>query len=96
MDLPETATINEAPALLRAIAQSLQSGTGAAQLDAGALKTLDTSAVALLLHARRLAQASGRRFEVLNAPAKLAKLAQLYGVAELLSLSSSAPRDTAT
>ncbi len=39
------------------------------------------------MQARRLAVAQGRGFEVVGAPAKLAELARLYGVEELLSLS---------
>jgi phospholipid transport system transporter-binding protein len=61
-------------------------------IDARALQTFDTSAIALLLQARRLAQAAGRGLEITGAPAKLAELARLYGVEELLSLSPSAPR----
>ena len=38
-----------------------------------------------------MAQAAGRAFSVVHAPAKLGELARLYGVEELLSLSPSAP-----
>ncbi|MBC7717816.1 MAG: STAS domain-containing protein, partial [Pseudorhodobacter sp.] len=44
----------------------------------------DSSALAVLLECQRLAQASGRSFAVRGAPAKLAQLAQLYGMDELL------------
>ena len=57
-------------------------------VDASALTDFDTAALALLLQARRLAQAGGRAFEVHGAPPKLTQLAQLYGVAELLSLAA--------
>jgi phospholipid transport system transporter-binding protein len=69
------------------------SGTGVLRIDASALQAYDSSTIALLLQARRLAQAAraGRGFEVVGAPAKLAELARLYGVEELLSLSPAGP-----
>ena len=61
------------------------------RVDASALQAYDSSTIALLLQARRLAQAAGRGFEVIGAPGKLAELARLYGVEELLSLAPSSP-----
>ncbi len=90
MQLPATATIDEAAALMREVSAALESGSGAASIDAAALQSFDTSVVALLLHAGRLAQASGRPLQVVGAPAKLVQLAQLYGVDKLLSLSPEA------
>ncbi len=60
----------------------------APRIDASALATLDTSAIALLLECRRIAVAAGRQLEIDGVPPKLADLALLYGVAELLSPSS--------
>lgn len=91
MKLPESATLADAPALLAQLTQALAGGNGPLEIDAGALQNFDTSAIALLMQARRLAQADGRPFSVVGAPAKLAELAQLYGVEELLSLSPSKP-----
>ena len=86
MHLPATATLDEAAALAEALPGSLAAGSGPLSIDAGALQSFDTSVIALLLQARRLATAAGRGFQVTGAPAKLAQLAQLYGVEELLSL----------
>ncbi len=53
-------------------------------VDASGLKHFDSSALAVLLECRRLAQAWGKGFVVRNAPPKLAALAHLYGVDVLL------------
>jgi phospholipid transport system transporter-binding protein len=86
MQLPATATLDEAAALAEALPAGIATGSGPLSIDAGALQAFDTSVIALLLQARRLATAAGRGFQVTGAPAKLAQLAQLYGVEELLSL----------
>lgn len=86
MQLPATATLDEAAALAEALPGTIAAGSGPLSIDAGALQTFDTSVIALLLQARRLAAAAGRGFQVTGAPAKLAQLAQLYGVEDLLSL----------
>jgi phospholipid transport system transporter-binding protein len=80
MKLPATATLEQAAALWRDMGQATE------VVDASELKVFDTSAVALLLEARRRAQARGAKFSVQGAPPKLRELAQLYGVEELLSL----------
>jgi phospholipid transport system transporter-binding protein len=79
MQLPATATLTEAGALLDKLDES------ADVIDASALTSFDTSAVALLLEAARRAQARGARLVVRNAPPKLPQLAKLYGVDGLLS-----------
>ena len=84
LQLPATADLEQAPALLRAIDAALD-GDGL-QIDASALAQFDTSAIALLLHAQRGVKARGGTLRVLGAPPKLLELAQLYGVAELLPL----------
>ena len=86
MQLPDTATIDETAALAQTLPASVAEGSGPLVVDASELRRFDTSAIALLLQARRLATAAGRGFEVTGAPAKLAELARLYGVEELLSL----------
>ncbi len=91
MQLPENADIEHTAELAASLPAALAAGSGTFTLDASACKSIDTSTIALLLQARRLAQAAGREFAVSGAPAKLAALASLYGVAELLSLPSSGP-----
>ncbi len=92
MRLPETVTMASAGPLTQSVAAAAQDlgGQPAAgsplRIDAAALTQFDTAALALLLHARRAAKAAGRGFEVLGAPPKLRKLAQLYGVEDLLAL----------
>jgi len=87
MQLPATATLEQARALLQQIDAALEAAAGGAlQIDASALAEFDTSAVALLLHAGRMARQRGVQLTVAQAPAKLRELAQLYGVGELLSL----------
>lgn len=79
MKLPATATLAEARALIG------QLGDDTAVVDAGGLTAFDSSAIALLLEARRRAVARGQGFQVRQAPPKLKALAKLYGVDELLS-----------
>ncbi|MBS0447327.1 MAG: STAS domain-containing protein [Proteobacteria bacterium] len=83
--LPSTITAQEAPDAQRMLAQVLQHEpeTGVV-VDAAGLRTFDTSALAVLLECRRLAQAWGKGFVVRNAPDKLQALARLYGVDVLL------------
>lgn len=88
MQLPESATLEHAAALAATLPAAVAQGSGPFRVDAAALKSFDTSTIALLMQARRLAGAGGRGFEVVGAPSKLAELARLYGVEELLSLSS--------
>ena len=52
--------------------------------DASTLKTVDSSALAVLLACRREAMAAGKTFSVHGLPARLRQLAGLYGVAELI------------
>jgi phospholipid transport system transporter-binding protein len=96
MKLPEHATLEQAAELALALPAALAEGGGALRIDASQLKAFDSSTIALLMQAHRLAQAAGRGFEVTGVPAQLTQLAQLYGVDGLLSPSneSSAPRPT--
>ena len=88
MKLPETATLDEAAALAATLPALVAQGSGPLRVEAAALKTFDSSTIALLLQAQRLAKAAGRGFEIADLPAPLLALAQLYGVDALLSLSS--------
>ena len=86
MQLPANATLEHAAALAAALPAAVADGSGVFSIDASALTAYDTSTIALLMQARRGAQAAGRGFTVTGAPAQLAQLAALYGVEELLSL----------
>ncbi len=88
MQLPANVTLADANIVLDSLQVALADGSGPLHIDASALTSFDTSAVALLLHARRAARVAGRPFQILGAPAKLAELARLYGVEELLALTS--------
>jgi phospholipid transport system transporter-binding protein len=57
-------------------------------VDAAGLRQFDSSALAVLLECRRLAEKSGRSFQLSGAPPRLSQLARLYGVAELLGFDS--------
>ena len=82
MKLPPKLTLDDAAVALEALPAD-----GSAQMvDAAELREFDSSALALLLEAKRRAQARGQAFEVRAAPLKLKQLAQLYGVAELLGM----------
>ena len=84
--LPASVTMHDASAALRSIETALAAGSGPLEIDASALTDVDTAAVALLLQARRLAQASGSAVTLANAPDKLVALARLYGVESLLDV----------
>ncbi|MCI1190463.1 STAS domain-containing protein [Calidifontimicrobium sp. SYSU G02091] len=84
--LPATLTHREATATLASLAAAFGSpGAGEVRLDASALRQFDTSAIAVLLECRRLAQQRGRTLRIDGLPAPLLELARLYGVEELLT-----------
>jgi phospholipid transport system transporter-binding protein len=91
MLLPDTVTLAQAASLLPRLDAEVDGaaagGSGRFVMDASALAAFDTSAIALVLQARRLAEARGLVFELRALPAQLRQLAELYGVAELLSAS---------
>ena len=87
--LPATVTIAEARDTLRMLAQAVpQEPDAEVTVDASGLTRFDTSALAVLLECRRLAQSGGRGFAVRQVPPKLAALAALYGVDVLLFAAS--------
>ena len=98
MQLPATATLHQAAALAATLPAAVAAGNGVLRIDASALTELDSSTLALLLQARRLAQAAGRTVVVDGAPLKLRQLAALYGLAGLLPLAepAAAPLSTST
>ncbi len=90
--LPEVLTLREANTTLQMLEQSMRSDDAATlTIDASALRTFDTAAVAVLLECRRLAGAWNRGFEVRGAPPKLSDLVQLYGVESLLAFAAPRP-----
>jgi phospholipid transport system transporter-binding protein len=96
MQLPATLTLQQAAATSRALDAAVAEGSGPFTIDATPLATMDTATIAVLLQARRTAEAAGRPFAVAGAPAKLVQLASLYGVAELLGLSTAGSASTAS
>lgn len=84
MKLPEDAGVEAAPGLAESMPKALAESTGTWRIDASALKAFDSSTIALLLHARRLATKAHRELEVVGLPAQLTRLAKLYGVESLL------------
>lgn len=86
LKLPASVTIDETAALAAQLPAQVRGGSGVLRVDASAVTASDSSTIALLLEARRQAEAAGRGFEVAGAPPKLVDLARLYGVDALLSL----------
>lgn len=82
--LPASLTIKDARAAVHALEPAVGEGSGVLAIDASALQSFDTSAIATLLELRRQAQAVGRTLVVTGAPSSMVELAGLYGVAELL------------
>lgn len=89
--LPATVTADEARNTLDMLAQTLKREPDAGVVvDASGLQQFDSSALAVLLECQRLAEAWGKGFSVKNPPPKLASLARLYGVGELVGLGGDA------
>ncbi len=88
--LPVELTHAQATAALRTLLQGLRAQPGGVVVDATALARFDSSALAVLLECRRECLGLGRTFAVRGLPTRLAALAGLYGVAELLPSAASA------
>ncbi|MFT3812403.1 MAG: STAS domain-containing protein [Acidovorax sp.] len=83
--LPPELTHRQAAACLRLLMQGLAAHREPQLVvDAGALATFDSSALAVLLECRREALQRGKGFAVKGLPQALAGMAGLYGVGELL------------
>ncbi|HRM49829.1 MAG TPA: STAS domain-containing protein [Alicycliphilus sp.] len=83
--LPTELTHKQASVTLRMLLQALKAERDSKVLvDAAALASFDSSALAVLLECRRTALSEGRGFMVKALPPALASLAGLYGVRELL------------
>jgi phospholipid transport system transporter-binding protein len=84
--LPAILTHDQAAGCARMLAQAVRtSREDAIVADASALDRFDSSALAVLLDARREALALGKAFSVRKLPTRLRALAGLYGVEPLLS-----------
>ncbi|OYT98824.1 MAG: anti-anti-sigma factor [Burkholderiales bacterium PBB1] len=89
LTLPTTIGLTEANAVMRPLADAIaREPAGPLNIDAAGLQQFDSSALAVLLECRRLAEKSGRSLQLRNAPPRLSQLARLYGVAELLGIAS--------
>ncbi len=83
--LPSELTHAQASACLRGLVQTLRAQSDPeVVLDATALSRFDSSALAVLLAFGRESLALGKRWSIRGLPSRLADLATLYGVAELL------------
>lgn len=82
--LPAVLTIAEARGALAQLRTALAAEVSPV-LDASPLKTLDSSAIAVLLDCQRSAAAAGQRLEIRGLPPKLVELARLYGVDALIT-----------
>lgn len=83
--LPPEVTHAQAVACLRMLVQGLNAQAGVVvKLDASALQRFDSSALAVLLEFRRECLARGKQLALQGLSGRLADLAVLYGVAELL------------
>ncbi len=83
--LPDQLTHDQAAACSHMLEQALRKMPDTrVVVDASALKTFDSSALAVLLECRREALGAGKQFAVAALPARLRELATLYGVAGLL------------
>lgn len=83
--LPSELTHVHARACLQMLVQALRAERGPTLvLDASALQHFDSAALAVLLELRRECLVAGRNFSIRGLTPRLADLAALYGVAELL------------
>jgi len=91
LKLPAAVTLEHAPGLLAQLAAAVgAAGAGPLVIDAAAVTEFDTSALALLLEARRQGAAHGFACELRGAPPKLMELAALYGVESMLGATPAA------
>ncbi|MBT9456883.1 MAG: STAS domain-containing protein [Burkholderiaceae bacterium] len=86
LTLPQKVGLGNAQQVLGALTEAMQAAPAQAslELDAAALLDFDSAVLAVLLECQRRAQASGRRLTLVGAPPKLAELARVFGLSELL------------
>ena len=82
--LPPQLTQAEAKACLHGLLLELPGQAAAVVVDAGALLRFDSAALAVLLELRRQSLAISKTFAVAQMPTRLADLAALYGIGDLL------------
>lgn len=84
LTLPAVVTHAQALQTASSLKSQVAAQAAGVVLDASALTQFDSSALAVMLACRREAMANGKTFAVQGLPARLAQLAGLYGVAELV------------
>lgn len=82
--LPDLLTHNAAADFAASLTALVAQQPAQVLADAGALKTFDSSALAVLLACRREALNAGKTFAVRGLPPQLRQLSSLYGVEKLL------------
>lgn len=87
LNLPERISLENAQLVLESLQSQIRAaGSNEICLDATALREVDSTVLAVLLACRRTADAGRQSFSVCHTPAKLADLAGLYSVQDLLML----------
>lgn len=81
-------SFDRVPAALEALRPALKAGQGPLEIDLGGVTRADSAGLALLLELARAARAAGRELRFTRAPAQLRRLAEFFGLAELLALSA--------
>ncbi len=95
--LPAALTQDNARACLQMLVQSLRlNPASSVMVDASALQTFDSSALAVLLECRRESLAQGKSFAIQGLCPKLSALAQLYGIETLLPAAAATTTATPT
>jgi phospholipid transport system transporter-binding protein len=85
LSLPTELTQSQASACLLTLQKGLHAETDSSVvIDATALNRFDSAALAVLLEVRRQTQELGKHFSVQGLPKRLADLAALYGITDLL------------
>ena len=85
LSLPDTLTQTQATDCLKTLTDGVQREADAqVVVDAGALRSFDSSALAVLRALRRECARAGKHFSVRGLPERLRALAALYGVEALL------------
>ena len=82
--LPPQLRQAEAEACLRGLLLELPAQDAVVVVDAGPLLRFDSAALAVLLELRRQSLAISKTFAVAQMPTRLADLAALYGIGDLL------------
>lgn len=87
-----TLTFNNAKTVLEAGLHAIAAGE--TRFDLAELKAVDSAAVATLLEWQRAARRAGKNLTLVQIPANLQNLIQLYGVADLLHYESPSEQRT--